>query len=197
MKKTALLLTVTAIVLGACGQADLAGAEVASLDDSSPVSVEDSGPAGEVDTEAAMLAMAACIRDQGVDVADPEVDEDGNVQPPRPVDPAGIDRATLLTAREACAEHLEGIEFGFEGVDQTELVDTLLAYATCMRDNGYDMPDPDISAVGAGPGQGGAGPFGELDRSDPDFATAQEACQDVLGDFGGRGIGGRPGGSGA
>lgn len=196
MKKTALLLTVTALVLGACGQGDPTSVEVASLDDSSPVSAEASEPA-TVDPETAMLAMAACMRDQGVDVADPEVDEDGNVQPPRPVDPASIDRATLLTAREACAEHLEGIEFGFQSVDQTELEDTLLSYATCMRDNGYDMPDPDVSAIGAGPGQSGEGPFGELDRSDPDFAAAQDACQDVLGEFGSRGIGAGPGGRGA
>lgn len=193
MKKTALMLAALALMLAACGQADSDSAEVASLDDTTLFSDEGTAATNDVDTETAMLAMAECMREEGVDVADPEVDEDGNIQPPRPVDADGVDREALRSAREACSEYLEGIEFGFQTVDQTELQDTLLAYAACMRQNGYDMPDPDAAAIDGGPGPGG-GPFGDIDRTDPDFATAQEACQEVLGDFGARGIGGGPGG---
>ena len=64
-----------------------------------------------------------------------------------------------------------------------------------MRDNGYEeMPDPDLSSFGT-PGQGGGGPFGQLDRDDPDFIAASEECQDILAGFQ-RGPGGGGGGRG-
>ncbi len=189
MKHTALLMAAGLMLLASCGRSDAVAAGVASLEGAEQVAAPaDVSTDADVDTEAAMLAMAECMREHGVEMADPEVDSDGNVLPPRPVDPENVERRTIQAAREACSELLDGIEFGFESIDQTELQDTLLEYATCMRDNGYDMPDPDLSAV-AGPGQGpGGGPFGELDRTDPDFISAQEACADVLGEFG-RGAG--------
>ena len=57
------------------------------------------------------------------------------------------------------------------------------------------MPDPDFSGT---PGQGGGGgPFGAIDRTDPAFQAASEACQDVLPGVGpGGGGGGLRGGGG-
>lgn len=72
--------------------------------------------------------------------------------------------------------------------------DALLAYAQCMRENGYPMDDPDLSR--SGPGSGGA--FGDLDRDDPKFQEADDVCRpETLGDggFGGGGGGGMGGGS--
>jgi hypothetical protein len=88
-----------------------------------------------------------------------------------------------------------------------------LAFSECMRDQGIeDFPDPDFSDFGPGTGprraeasadvdeDGGgangpggaviAGPFGEIDLSDPELQAAFEACQEEQGGpFGGR-IGG-------
>jgi hypothetical protein len=100
----------------------------------------------------------------------------------------------MQVARQACSEYLEGIALGFEGRDTTEFQDTLLEYASCMRENGYDMPDPDLSGFQPGSGQGGGGGiFGGLeDRSDPTFIAADEVCRDIFVDsgFGSRGGGG-------
>jgi hypothetical protein len=153
-----------------------------------------------VSDEAAILAFAACLREEGVEVEDPTVDADGNLRPPSPRDIEQGDRDAMRFAMEACSEHLEGVAFGFGGADRSEREDQLFEYAACMRENGYDMPDPDFSAVGqpgqdAGPGAGGGGPFGEIDRDDPTFQTAQEACADIFG--GDRIPGGGPGGGGA
>ena len=201
MKNWLLALAAIALLMTACGGDSTAAAEVVSLDDTTFVDAGDQDDDGPVDTEAALLAMAECMRDEGVDVSDPEVDSDGNVLPPRPTDTENVDREALRSAREACSEHLEGVELGFRNVDVTELEDNLLEYASCMRDNGFDMPDPDLSGLGTGPGQGGGqagGIFGPIDQDDPDFATAQEACQDILGGIGpgagGRGVGAGPGG---
>ena len=52
-----------------------------------------------------------------------------------------------------------------------------------MREQGFDMPDPDFSISVDGPGQGGPGnPFGEVDLEDPAFQVASEACMWVFGD---------------
>ena len=61
----------------------------------------------------------------------------------------------------------------------TDLEDTLLEYAQCMRDNGdEDFPDPDIAAAMDDPES--AGPFGEIDTDSPEFQAANEVCQDIL-----------------
>jgi hypothetical protein len=61
--------------------------------------------------------------------------------------------------------------------DFTEIQDTLLVFAQCMRDNGFDLPDPDFSNFDLA---GGVGPFGEIDPTEPDFEKALEACQDIF-----------------
>ncbi len=49
-------------------------------------------------------------------------------------------------------------------------------FAACMRDNGFDMPDPDFSGLALR----GDGPFGEVDLEDPAFESALEQCDDIL-----------------
>ena len=103
-------------------------------------------------------------------------------------------------AFDVCGDLLEDLQLGFAGGDQTEFQDQILEFAQCMRDNGYDMDDPDFSAFapgGGGDGQGpgaGGGPFGDIDFDDPDFQAAQEACADILAGFGPGVGGGAPGG---
>ena len=58
-----------------------------------------------------------------------------------------------------------------------ELQDTFLEFTTCMRDNGYDMPDPDFT----GDGFGGLFEIGEnIDPNDPVFLAAMEECQSIF-----------------
>jgi hypothetical protein len=62
--------------------------------------------------------------------------------------------------------------------DLTGHEDELLAFAVCMRENGYDMPDPDFSDSG----HSGDGPFGDaIDTDDPDFQTAAKSCEGIVG----------------
>jgi hypothetical protein len=137
-----------------------------------------------VSDEEAILAFAACLRDEGIDVDDPTVDADGNLRPPRPRDIGEGDREMISAAMGVCSEHLENVAFGLDAADRSEREDQLFEYAACMRDNGYDMPDPDFSAFGQpgqGGGSGGGGPFGAIDQGDPTFQTAQEACAVIFG----------------
>ena len=198
-------LTVIAVLLAfgllaaACSDGD-SDSSVASLETTPAAGQDEQQPPdnanaeGPASDEEAILAFAACLRDEGLDVEDPTVDADGNLRPPRPRDIEDVDREMMRTAMDTCSEHLENVAFGLDGADQTERQDQLLEYASCMRDNGYDMPDPDFTSMGV-PGQGGGGPFGALDRDNPTFQTAQEACAEIFG-ADGRVPGAGPGGGG-
>ena len=201
MKRTIVIAAVLAfgLLTASCAGSD-SGSDVASLEEPSETQGaeapgEDTAEEPPTDEEA-ILAFAACLRDEGIDVDDPTVDADGNLRPPRPRDIGQEDREVVRSAMDTCSEHLENVAFGLDAVDRSEREDQLFEYAACMRENGYDMPDPDFSAFGqpgegAGTGGGGGGPFGEIDRDDPTFQVAQEACADIFG--GDRVPGGGPG----
>jgi hypothetical protein len=203
MKRLLPLLAVIALVAAACG-GNGADSGVASLEASEDEALVASGdePIAGVDQEAAALEFAACMRDNGVDMEDPTVDADGNIRlnfrgNAGPGE-EGFDREMVGAAREACAEYRDALSFGFEDRDTAEFQDQILEFASCMRDNGYDMADPDFTAAGPGgggePGAGGGGPFGPIDPEDPAFQQGMEACQDVLSGTGPDGTGPRFGG---
>ena len=91
---------------------------------------------------------------------------------------------TCRRARQACEDLLEGLLFGRGSGDLVELQDSQLEFAQCMRDNGVEMGDPDLSNFGPGGGDDdgpGRGPFGgAIDFEDPDVAAALEVCQDEV-----------------
>ena len=134
-------------------------------------------------TEAELLAYVQCLRDQGVDIADPTVDADGNLTlgggGPGSGSGTGtptIDHDALLAAQDVCGEAPAGA-FGSAIRDTTEFQDAALAFVQCMRDEGIDVPDPVFSTTS---GPGGGGMLGDVDRTDPAVIAALETCQ---GDF--------------
>ena len=201
------------VIAASCGGDDDASEGVASLsgatDDEVVAIPQPEEELVEVTQEEALLALTACMRENGVEIEDPTLDADGNVvfsfrRGAGPQD-EGFDREAARAARDACSELLEGVTLGFRDGDQTDFQDDLFEYAACMRDNGYEMDDPDFGNFqpgGGGQGEPGGfrGPFGEIDPDDPDFIAANEACSDILAGFGlgGGGFGGRgrPGGGG-
>jgi hypothetical protein len=184
----AVVLLLTLLAVG-CGGSDGDGDGVASLGGNDGATTTTNGGA---DREQALLAFARCMRDNGVPIEDPQVDSEGNLQLQGQGALSNVDQATLDKAREACQEHLEGVTQGFTPEDQTRMQDALVKYASCMRENGYDMPDPDFSQ-----GQGAVrGFFGSLDQDDPAYKKAHKACEQHLAQLqgGGAGGGGRSGG---
>ena len=152
MKQRAVVLLALGLLVAACsgeeseGVASLAASEEPTvvLSDERDLDVE------AVDQEQVMLDFASCLRDNGVEIEDPTVDSEGNVRFGGfrgAAEQGEVDRDVVRAAMDECEEYLEGIALGRGGgeFDLTELQDTLLDYAACMRANGFDMPDPDFS----------------------------------------------------
>jgi hypothetical protein len=179
--KLAMLIATLAVITAACGESVDEG--VATLSDTDAVVQEAEAAAAGAD-EDAILAFAACIRENGVpDFEDPVVNADGSVEFARGQGEGAfddVDRDALQGAFGACQEDLEGVAFGPGGGDfeMTELEDTMVEFASCMRTNGYEMDDPDLS--GFGPGSEGDGPFGDFDQDDPLYQAAFEGCGEIL-----------------
>ncbi len=173
----ALLVVAAGLTLTACStSAD--GAGVASLQRAAGAAADPAGTAAS--SEAELLDYVQCVRDQGVDIADPTVDADGNLTlgggGPGSGDGTGtaaFDHDALLAAQDVCGEVPSGA-FGSAVRDTTEFQDAALVFVQCMRDEGLEVADPDFSTTS---GPGGGGMLGDLDRSDPAVTAALETCQ--------------------
>lgn len=172
----ALLLTPFVTACGASGNDDDPG--VATLDESSNDS-DDEGdgtdPAGdEQDLEEQGLEFARCMRENGVpDFPDPQVDGGRITMGGGPGGGGSMDMEAVEKAMEACEELAPRGGGNFSPEQQQEMQDAFLEYAQCMRDNGYDMPDPDFS-------EGGGAFRLQGSPDDPAFEKARAACEDRL-----------------
>lgn len=177
------IVVVLALMTAACSGDD-DDPSVATLGDGEASASASSS--SEPDLEESLLAFAECMREEGVNVPDPQVDEDGRVQlgpGSADIDPNDPD---VQAALEACQEELP--EFG-EGLEidpdlEAQFQDAQLEFARCMRDEGVDIPDPTGDGFVIGPDSG-------IDPSDPDVQAAIEECRPIL-----EGIFGPPGGEG-
>ncbi len=181
--RAALLLVALGLLVTACGSETEEG--VATLETTDRGVEELADPPAEDDTlretEEAMLAFTQCLRDQGLEVEDAQVGADGGVRLNMPMDEfiERMNRDESRAALDACLPYFVGMAQQFPAFNNVEMSDRLLRYATCMRENGYDMPDPNLSG-GLDFSPGGsedAGPFGALDTDDPDFQAANQVCQ--------------------
>ena len=172
-----------ALVAASCsGGSDDATPGVATLSPTTSTTAE-IDPLRE--TEERVRELVQCLRDEGINVPDPTITGDGNVQFGPPADFGADDLDDLQAAAEVCEELLEGLDIGIENIDLTTIGDNLLKFAVCMRANGYDIRDPDFSLLT--PADGSlpiGGPFGDLDVTDPDFLAALPECADLLANLG-------------
>ena len=165
--KLAMLILVAAIglVLVACGSAS---GDVPSLA-ATPTAVIEEEP---LDAEARVMAFVQCMRDQGIQFKDPQVDADGNVQRPEPVEGVTYTREELTEPYQACAHHLEGLSFGRRRTDVSAQVDQFVKITTCLREKGYDVDDPTVETFK----QWATYFRATFDWDDPDAVKAYEEC---------------------
>jgi hypothetical protein len=141
--------------------------------------------------------FAACLRNQGFDVPDPEVTADGSVDlrgffTALNQDP-NFDRQDPKT-REAlgkCRGLLADASFGQSRSteDEIELQDQILSFAACLREQNVPVVDPDFSE-GTRSAQRTMFAGQDIDREDPDVAKAIADCREGSFTSGMRGNGG-------
>lgn len=156
----------SATALVACGGSDSSSEdEQASFDD-------------------AQVEFAQCMRENGVDIPDPEPGEDGfGFQ----IGEGGVDPGSedFQQAQEQCGEILQDAIPEGERPDSAETEDQLLELTQCLRDEGYDLPDPQLADFGSGggPPETDSGEMEQLQElmGDPEFQQAQEDCMEETG----------------
>jgi hypothetical protein len=151
-----------ALTLTGCGTSDDGGDGVASAGGTSSAA-----PGGEDLSQDEMgVKFAQCMRENGVDMDDPEPGKGIQLK----VGP-GTSQETVQAALEACREY--NPQENGSAQPNPEREEAFRKYAQCMRDNGVEaFPDPE-------PGSPGVRITGEV-GNDPDFQTAQQACQELL-----------------
>ena len=175
-------LLAVALIAASCSSSD-DSSQVATLETettSTSPNTETQEADSLADTEAAMLAFTQCLRDQGIEIDDPTIDANGNVQlPPITLEFEAVEgeepdeaMADVDELMGSCDEHLEGITTTADAPDMTGIEDDFLAYAACMRDNGVDMPDPDFSSGVI-----------ELGGDEAEFEAADAACRHHISNF--------------
>lgn len=99
------------------------------------------------DDKGDMVKFAQCMRENGIDMPDPKEDDKGGVMiEAAPGDSGPIDEDKMKTAHEACKKHLpNGGEFKPPSPEEQ---DKMRQQAKCMRDKGYNWPDPKFEGGG-------------------------------------------------
>jgi hypothetical protein len=157
-----------------------AAAQVATLADPAEDAEATPDPAVELDGEEALLEFAQCMRENGIEMDDPQFGAGGGRfgfgGPGGGADPAiDLQSDTFQGAMEACDGLLMALAPAINAAEQAERAEQQLAVAQCMRDAGYDFPDP-----ATGGGFGAQLRFLEdagIDPTDPTFQADISTCQ--------------------
>ncbi|MFY1674628.1 hypothetical protein ACN27G_32590 [Plantactinospora sp. WMMB334] len=159
-----LALPLLGLALAGCARAD-DGPGVATAQGGGGAGPTASASAAAMSDEDRRLEFAKCMRENGVEMPDPEPGEGGIRIQRRP----GDDPAKTQAAMEAC-RHL--LPDGGQVQLNPEQVEQLRKMATCMRENGVpDFPDPGPDGTMQLPGRGA------LKLDDPTFQAAMEKCR--------------------
>jgi hypothetical protein len=133
-----------------------------------------------------MRKFAQCMRQNGVDMADPSTD-DGHVVMRASAKP-GADGDARMKAAMAKCRHFQP-NGGKPVKPKPEELAKMRAMAKCMREHGVDMPDPDENGgvrIQRKKGEGGP----DINPDSPAFKAAAKACSQYAPDRAGQSSGG-------
>lgn len=145
----AAVLACTLAVLAGCSGSTSEGGDVQSANDvpslsSIPASSDQASDGTDdpdaVNDEDAVLAWAACMRGEGVDVPDPTVDENGQLGFPQGND-IDITSPEFAAANETCGAELANVDVGISDEQITEVKDAFLRFTECLRGEGLAVGD--------------------------------------------------------
>jgi hypothetical protein len=118
-------------------------ATTGAKDASSTTAKKKSGDAGAV--------WAQCMRDNGVKMEDPKVDAKGATQLSLPKD-VNPNSPEFQAAMKKCETEFKALDVGgSSATSQTDIKDALVAFTACLRKEGLDVGDADLTKAGGGP----------------------------------------------
>jgi len=150
------------------GDSDSALPDADSASSDAPADDEEA----DLDPDDAMLKFAQCMREHGVDMPDPEPGE-GGVR----INGEGMSEDQMEAAQSACQKWMDMARPEGGGPDLSEEEkQAFLDMAACMRDRGYNFPDPTFE--GGGVIQKMEKGEGELPGpDDPAFESDRKECE--------------------
>lgn len=157
---------VLGVAAAACGGSGKSGDKVAGVTSGSSAP-KASASAAAANGREAVLNFAKCMREHGVDMADPDVSGDNFAM----MLPDGTDPRAAQGAQEACKHLLPNGGEPDGKMNDPQMTQKMRDLAKCMRENGVpNFPDPgDDGGVMFDAGSG-------LNPDDPAFKAAQEKC---------------------
>lgn len=177
IRLVAAILALLVIVAGCGGDDESEATGVASID----ASGGEDGPPQRQEIEDAVLDFTQCLRDEGFDVPDIELDANG-APIIRTQDVAGVDISSreFQSAFASCTPILTSAgAFSFDADPELQAIfqDQLQEFSQCMRQEGVtDFPDPIAGAAGI--------PYpldAFSDFTSDAFQAALETCQQQIG----------------
>ncbi len=166
----ALAVLVAALLVGCGGSSGDSSTEGSST----AISGQAGGPGGfELSDD-----TRACLEEQGVELPDPGEGPPGSGAPPEGGPPQGFGQGgeDMKEALEECGAELpQGGPGGGPPMDSKDFRESVKEYAACMGENGYELPEPNLS------GEGPVFKDSDVDREDPKFEAADAECQSLLG----------------
>lgn len=150
----------------------------------------------ETKFQQAALEHAECMRENGIDMPDPQFTEGGGARVAlgdgdNEIDPGSESFQKAEKACESIMEGLPGLGDDRTPAEKQEMQDKMVEFAQCMRDNGVPMDDPTFDEKGRVTMRMG-GSKDDPKVPEETMQAAQKACRDkdVMG--GGPVIGGGP-----
>jgi hypothetical protein len=179
------MVVIAALLVGCGGSGGGSSTEESSA--ASPGQAGEPGGFAEISEE-----TRSCLKEKGVELPEPGQGgpPGGSFEggppaggPPSGGPPQGFGKggAKMKKALEECGAELPQGKPEGGPPSSGAFRKSIKEYAACMSENGYELPEPDLS------GEGPVFKESEVDREDPKFEAANEKCQSLLGGPGGGG----------
>ncbi|MFD1933061.1 MULTISPECIES: hypothetical protein [Nonomuraea] len=162
MRTRVLVAALPLLLAAACGSAPSTTAQVASTGDGGTAAAARPSASASMDRDEARLKFAQCMRENGVDMPDP--DGSGGIR----IQGKKGEQAKTEAAMKACKQYLDAAAGERKAMDPAQR-DQLLKFAQCMREHGVKMEDPGADGMIKMLGNEGG---------EQAMKAAQEACKE-------------------
>ncbi|WP_433351786.1 hypothetical protein ACQP25_02235 [Microtetraspora malaysiensis] len=159
-----------ALALAACGTASSGDDGIASAGGGASGPESSPSASATLDRHEAQLKFAQCMREHGVDMADPDTSGAIRIEMPK-----GMDKGKADAAMKECQPLMEQAVGDKAKAPDPATRDRMVKFAQCMREHGVDMPDPSGGGIKMVVPEGGEQKLKEAQEACKEFAPQMKA----------------------